>query len=237
MLGTLVNVAAIFAGGLIGLIAGRNLSSANQQHVRLIFTAVTLLVAMTLTWSGLTGPWTNALKQLAIAFLALCVGSLLGRLLHFQRGLTRLARWAGRTGDVESSHPPERVSFGTQAVAFAGNPLGLAGAFVAGWTGDWRMLALKAGLDGLAAWGFAAAGSRTVLLATLPVAAVQGTLTLLGAIAAARFSDPTLAAELRISAGLFVLVMAPVIFGWRQVPLANYLPPLPLALLLAAWWN
>ncbi|HRI12735.1 MAG TPA: DUF554 family protein [Verrucomicrobiota bacterium] len=237
MLGTLINVAGIIFGALVGLSTGRNLPPSAQQQARSVFTALTVLTSLSLAWSGLAAPWSHALKQSVIAVVALIVGNAVGRALRMQRALSRLARWAATSSEPASTPPPPgTVPFGTQAIAFALNPLGIVGAVLAGWTGDWRVLALKAGLDALAALGFSAAGSRTVILAVIPLIAVQGTLTLLMAITVARFPDPVLAASLRITSGLLVLITAPVIFGWRQVPLANYLPALAIALLLAAWW-
>jgi uncharacterized membrane protein YqgA involved in biofilm formation len=43
-------------------------------------------------------------------------------------------------------------------------------------------------------------------------------------------------ASLLVIGGLLVLVLAPVIYGFQKVPLANYLPSLVLAPLLTRWW-
>jgi len=234
VIGTLLNVAGIILGSFTGLVSGRTLTPDTQQRARLLFTALTLLTAVALTWRGLTAPLGTALQQLAIAGLSLSVGSLLGHLLRLQRGLNRLARWAAaktQPAGVDSA------SFATQSVVFALNPLGVLGAVLEGAIGVWQPLALKAGLDALAAWGFSAAGSRTVMLSALPMAALQGTVSLLSGGVAARFLSPAQTSSLLVVGGLLVLVMVPVIFGWRRAPLTNYLPALVLAPVLTAWWR
>ena len=233
MIGTLCNVAGIILGGFTGLVSGRNLTPDTQQRARLLFTALTVVTAAALVWRGLQGPFTMALKQLAIAGLSLSLGSLIGHLLGLQRQLNRLLRWTAGTPQAKSV---DAASFATQAVVFTANPLGLIGAILEGATGMWLPLALKAGLDALASWGFAAAGSRNVMLSVLPMAALQGTLSLLAGAVATRFLNPAQLASLLMIGGLLVLVLAPVIYGFQKVPLANYLPALVLAPLFTRWW-
>jgi uncharacterized protein len=170
-----------------------------------------------------------SLKLGLVALTALCLGSLTGHLLGLHRLLGRAVVWAGNRDSGPAGFPLE-------VVVLVANPLGIVGAVLEGWTGDWRPLGLKASLDTLAALGFSAAGSRTVWLAALPMWAVQGTLTLGAALLVQRFPDPAPAAALRLCAGLMVVAATPVILGLRKVPLANYLPSLVYGPLLAAWW-
>lgn len=237
MIGTLLNALGIGAGGIVGLVVRRNLKPDTQQHARTLFTALTVATAAYVTWQGLTGPLANVLKQMIIAGLSLSVGSLMGHLLGLQSSLSRLVRWAEGAKGKSSIATPDSTTFATRAVVFAANPLGLLGAGVEGVSGNWQILALKAGLDALAAWGFVAAGNRDVLLTILPLAAVQGTITLLTGALSERFLTPPLVASVQVMGGVLVLVLAPVVFGWRKVPLANYLPALVLAPLLTAWWR
>jgi hypothetical protein len=234
VIGTLINVAGVIAGGIAGGVTRRNLSPESQQQARLVMTALTVLIAASLVWKGLQPPWHQALKQITIAALALSLGSFLGHALGLQRQLNRLLRWA-----AGSDTPVQNAThtFAVQALVFAANPLGWIGACLDGAAGAWQPLALKAALDGLAALGFAAAGSRTIVLAAVPMAALQGTLTLLSGATMAHLAQPNLIHSLQIEGGFLVLVMAPVLFGWRQVPLANYFPALLLAPVLTALWR
>jgi uncharacterized membrane protein YqgA involved in biofilm formation len=223
VLGTLLNVIGILAGGLAGRFTHRNLSAATQHQARLFLTGLTLVVGMATVWSGLSAPLGTALRQFALATLALAIGSLTGHLLGLQRGLGRLVTWSRTSSDSSTPATDAPPDFALVAVVLAANPLGVIGALLEGWTGDWRPLALKAVIDGLAALGFAVAGSRSVPLAALPVGALQGTLTLAAVLLARSFPDPALGASLRVTAGLMMVAAAPVVLGVRRIPLANYL--------------
>ena len=84
--------------------------------------------------------------------------------------------------------------------------------------------------------GFVAAFGWGPLAAAVPVLLYQGGISL-----AAHQLEPLLAAHdlkdtLNITGGFIVTTIALVILEIRQVPLADYLPALPLSLLLAHWW-
>lgn len=229
MLGTFINVAGVLGGTLTGRCVPRALPEARQLQARRILTGLTLLTGVVVITSALSPQIGVSLKLGLVALTALCLGSLTGHLLGLHRLLGRAVAWAGTRNAGPSGFPLE-------VVVLVANPLGFVGAVLEGWTGDWRPLGLKAALDTLAALGFAAAGSRTVWLAALPMLAVQGTLTLGAALLVQRFPDPASAAALRLCAGLIVVAATPVVLGLRKVPLANYLPSLVLGPLLAAWW-
>lgn len=237
MLGTFLNVAGVLAGALTGRCVSRNLSDAHQLQARKILTGLTLLTGAAVIASALPPHLGACLKLGFVAVVALSLGSLVGHFLGLQRLLNRLVIRA-QESQVSPDRAGSRASgFLLEVVVLTANPLGLVGAVLEGWSGDWRPLALKGVLDALAALGFAVAGSRTIGLAVLPMMAVQGTLTLLAALLAQRFPDPSAHIALQLCAGLVVMAATPVVLGVRRVPLANYLPSLLIAPLLAAWWN
>ncbi|MCW5557343.1 MAG: DUF554 domain-containing protein [Verrucomicrobiae bacterium] len=222
-------------GVLLGALAGRWSPWApqadTQRQLRLALTALTVLAGVWVIWSALPSqPWPG-MRTLIIAVLSLSAGSLIGHGIGFQRGLSRLLAWAG------SGRTSSEPGFAFESVVFAGNPLGIAGAVLQGATGDWRPLALKAALDALAAFGFARAGSNTAALAAVPVFAIQETLAGLAGMLQQRLADPQLTAALATACGLLTLTAAPVVLGIRRVPLANYLPALVLAPLIASVWR
>ena len=104
-----------------------------------------------------------------------------------------------------------------------------------GLEGHWQVLAVKSIMDGLSTMGFVAVFGWSPLLAALPVLLYQGGITL-----AARQLEPLLKASdlkdaINITGGLMVVFIALVILDVRKVPLANYLPALAWAPILAYW--
>jgi len=103
-----------------------------------------------------------------------------------------------------------------------------------GLSGYYYPLAVKAVMDGLATLGFALLFRWGVLFAALPVLAFQGTLTLL----CAQFLKPFLEAHSLVDSanavgGLLVFSVALVILELKKIELADYLPSLIFAPLLA----
>ena len=99
-------------------------------------------------------------------------------------------------------------------------------------------LAIKAIIDGLATLGFVSLFGWGVLLASLPVLAFQGTITLM----CSHFFEPLLAAHSLVNSvnavgGLLVFCVALVMLGLKRIELADYLPSLVFAPLLTWFWR
>lgn len=239
MTGTLINSAAILLGGFLGLKASRQFSLPAQTRIKLGLAAFTIYAGMSMIWAGIGGPFGAVVKQLGIAMLALVLGNVLGALLRLQDGMNRLGQYAKERIAAASPADANRFSEGfvTCTLLFCVGPMAILGAIEDGTRGNFRILAIKAVLDGLAAMGFAATFGPGVLLAALPVLAYQGTITLAANGLANHLHDDALLNSIRVTGGLVVMCIAVVILDLRKVPLANYLPSLVLAPLFTHWWR
>jgi uncharacterized protein len=236
-LGTVINAIAILIGGLIGLKARGGIAESHQNFIKGVLILLTLYAGLSMIWRGLNGTFGQVMGQAGIMFLALIVGNLLGKLLRVQDSLTKLGRYAQeRFSKAQTDgRPPAAEGFVTCTLLFCVGPMSLLGAIQDGLTGDFRLLAIKGAMDGLATMGFATVFGASVLLAVLPVVAYQGTITL-----CAKGLEPLLSEAMMNSitatGGLVVLVIPLLILGVRRVPLADYLPSLVVAPLLTWWW-
>jgi uncharacterized membrane protein YqgA involved in biofilm formation len=153
----------------------------------------------------------------------------------------RLGQRAKESIDSVKADDPERFSkgFKTCTALFCAAPLGILGSTQEGLSLSeyYYPLAIKAVMDGLASMGFALLFGRGVLLAALPVLAVQGTITLL----VGRVLEPILSHSLVDSinavGGLLVFCVALVMLGLKRIELADYLPSLIVAPLLTLLWH
>ncbi|MBL9175172.1 MAG: DUF554 domain-containing protein [Verrucomicrobiales bacterium] len=237
VIGTFINAAALILGGLGGSVRGWNLSSENQRRARLALAGLAALTGLAVVWRSLPPHWGASARLLLEGLVALSLGTVTGKALGLQRGLSRLLDWTAGKPQGSAMSPTPRSGFAVEAVVFAANPLGWAGAVLEGWTGDWRPLALKSALDAFAALGFAAAGSRTVALAAVPVLGVQGILVLGGEWLSRVVLTPGPSEAFGVCAGLLVLSCTPVVLGIRKVSLANALPALVFAPGIEALWR
>jgi hypothetical protein len=240
MIGTFLNVAGILAGGVAGLTRPVRLTPARESALKVFLGAFTVYYGLRLTWLSLNGAWTQMLKQLLIAVLALMLGKIAGRLLHLQKlsnHLGRSARDRIAPGSECKVRPPGD-GFKTCALLFCAAPLGLVGAIQDGLSGYFYPLGVKAVIEGLAAMGFARLFGWGVLLSALPVLALQGTLTLVSA----QYLEPFLTKHLLLDSvnavgGLLVFCVGLVVLELKRIELADYLPSLMFAPLLTSVWR
>jgi uncharacterized protein len=240
MIGTILNVAGILAGGGIGLVRRRSLSRPQEAYFKVVLGAFTVFYGLRLTWLSLNGTPLLILKQVVIAIAALALGRLAGRALRFQRMSNHLGRSAREQIAAAREDDPRRLNAGfkTCAAVFCAAPLGLLGAVQDGLSAYAYPLAMKAVMDGLATMGFVGVFGWGVLLAAIPVLALQGTITLM----CARFLEPFLAHHSLLDSvnavgGLLVFSVALVILEVKRIQLADYLPSLVAAPLLTWIWH
>lgn len=249
MLGTLLNVGGILAGSAIGLSGRHGLSAQKESFLKVTLAVFAAYCGMRLVWQGLGGSPGNIMKQMLLVMAALAIGNIAGRLLHLQAFSNRIGQSARAQMEAASSLERKRkdVGFNICAALFCASPLGIVGAIVDGLSltapgvaGSESVgpLAIKAVMDGLAAMGFAGLFGWSVSLSVIPVLTLQGTISLL----CMRVVGPVLAehgliGSVQAGAGLLVLCVALVMLGLKRVPLADYLPTLVVAPLLAWWWR
>jgi uncharacterized membrane protein YqgA involved in biofilm formation len=241
MIGTVLNVAGIFIGGLVGLARRKPLPPATEGFFKVTLGAFTVFYGLRLTWLSLSGSLLQELKQLLIAVLALMLGRLAGHALGLQKLSNQLGRAARDRMAAARADDPQRASHGfkTCAVLFCAAPLGILGSVQDGLSDYFYPLAVKAVMDSLATLGFVSLFGWGVILSALPVLAFQGTITL----ACAQWVGPFLSAHglsadsVNGAGGLLVFSVALVILDLKKIQMADYLPSLLFAPLIAWVWR
>lgn len=241
-----MNAAAIVLGGIIGLLRPQPLSAQTQSFFKMSLGGAALFFGLWLTWTSIGGSFLMVVKQIVIAFLAIILGTLLGKLIGLQKLSNRLGQYARKLIETHRPTDPHRFSNGMNACAvlFCAAPLGLIGAVLdalpteADGTGYFFPLAVKAVMDGLAMMGFVMMFGWGAIFAALPVLLLFGTITM----GTHLWLEPFLRAHLVLDSvnavgGLIVCTVGVVIFEIRRVPLADYLPALVIAPLLTWLWK
>ena len=239
MIGTLLNSGAIVVGGAFGLRKARDPSPTMQARLKILLGAFTVWIGLSLSWSGFNGGVWQKVKELTIVLLALMLGRILGRGLRLQHTLNRLGRYAKARFARAPTIPGSRAADGfvTCTILFCVGPIATLGALQDGLLDDFRTLAVKSVMDGLAAMAFARTFGWGVLLAAFPVFAYQGTVTLLGQTLAPYLRDHALLDSVNATGGLLIFCIALIILELKKVELADYLPSLAVAPLLTWFWR
>ena len=248
MTGAILNAAGIIAGGIVGLARAKPLRPATQSFFKIALGVFTIYCGLRLTWLSVNGPFLQILKQIAIALLAVMLGKPAGRLLHFQKASNHLGQYARDLMDRAKPGAPHHFTdgFNTCAMLFCAAPLGILGAVqdglpAGGLSRYTYTLVIKTVMDALATMSFAKMFGWGTMLSAVPVLVFQGTMTLV----CSQYLEPFLRAHGPVNlvdsvncvGGLLVCTVGLVIFEFRKVELADYLPSLALAPLLAWFWK
>ena len=241
-LGTLINVAAIVVGSLLGMAAGHRLPERVRDVVTDCLGLVTLLIAaqsaMAVADAALAGAVGSGAPVL-IVLGALLVGGVVGSGLRISDRLEALASrvhaWSSRPGTarLEAHAARQRFVDGwlTATLLFCVGPLAVLGSLSDGLGRGIDQLALKAVLDGFAALAFASTFGVGVLFSAVSVGVVQGGLTLVGLLLGSVVPDAHVAA-LTATGGLMLVGIGLRLLRVREVPVADMLPALVVAPLL-----
>ena len=236
MIGAFLNATGILIGSLFGIARPAPPSVRAQIFFRNALGAFIFFFALRLVWLSINGTFLSCLKQLFIAAFAIVLGNLLGKLLRLQALSNRLGRLATRLLSSAETGSPRKAADGFCActILFWAAPLGLLGAVVEGLSGYYYLLAVKGVMDGLAMTSFVKMFRWPAAMSAMLVFALLGFITLTCQLYAKPFLETRqLIDSVNAAAGLVTCAVALVVFEVRKVELANYLPSLAVAPLLA----
>lgn len=213
-LGTLANVGAIVAGGVLGsFVVPRIPENVSKTTMHALGLGVILI--------GLQMAWETA--HLLLVLVSLAVGTVIGELLMIEERLNTFAR------KLEHLPIAKRGSFAKAFVQttllYCVGAMAITGALQDGLSGDPSTLYAKSVLDGISAVMFSSVLGPGVILSALPVLIYQGALTL-GASVLSRILTDAMIAEIGAAGGLMVAALGLNLAGATEIKVANMLPAL-----------
>jgi uncharacterized membrane protein YqgA involved in biofilm formation len=232
-IGTIVNVATVLIGSVIGVLAGHRLSEKTRDVVTDCLGLVTLLVAALSVSAINDDAWHDKVGDSApvlIVLGSLVIGGVIGSIIGIEDGLEGFGGWLrnrlGARGEVDRAQFIE--GFVTASLVFCVGPLTILGALNDGLGNGPDQLYLKAALDGFAAIAFAASLGWGVAASVVSILAIQGSLTVLGLFLGDVLPDAELAA-ITTTGGLMLVGVALRLLRVRQIPVGDMLPALLIA--------
>lgn len=239
-IGTLVNVATVLVGALVGVLVGHRLPVRTRDLVTDALGLVTLLIAASTALSVADPALVAAVGGGAptlIVLGSLVVGGVVGSLVGVEDALERLGAWlrgqllrgAGDRRDRERFVE----GFVSSSLLFCVGPLTVLGSLSDGLGTGADQLFVKSALDGFAAIALAASFGWGVAASALVVLGVQGSLTVVGVLLGEVLPAAHLAA-LSATGALVLVALGINLLRLRQppVPVGDLLPALLVAPLL-----
>jgi len=232
-LGTIINCGAIIAGGIFGLLFGRFVKEAVQDSLTKVCGVCVLFIGIAGTLEGIFtvegDKITSGSTMLIIACLA--IGTLIGELLNIEHGFERFGEWLkSKTGNAKDARFVD--AFVTASLTVSIGAMAIVGAIQDGIAGDYSILVTKAILDLIIIMIMTCAMGKGAMFSAIPVALLQGSVTLLASLLRPIMTDAALANLSTIGSILIFCVGVNLIWG-KKLSVANMLPAVVIAVIAA----
>ncbi len=236
-LGTIINVAAIVVGSLIGLALGNRLPERTRAVVTdslgmlvFVIAAFNIMALTDQAWIDMVG----GAATLLIVLGSLIVGGIIGSLLRIESRLESVGGWIqskfSKGGDT-GGRARFIEGFVDASLIFCIGPLAILGALSDGLGLGIEQLALKSALDGFASIAFAATMGWGVMAAAIAVGIYQGAITVISMFAGS-FLTAALVASITATGGVLLIGVGLRILRIKSVAVGDMLPALIIAPLL-----
>ncbi len=228
MTGTFINIAAVLAGGTLGLVFGARVPERLKG---------TVIAGMGLFTTAIGIQMFLKTENAIIVLGALLIGALLGEWWRIEDGLQTLGQFLEKrfTRNGESSEGASSKfvrGFLTTSLLFCVGPLSILGSIQDGLTGNYNLLAVKSVLDGFGSLAFASTLGPGVLFSSVVILFYQGGISLLAAqlntvVTASMMNEMTAAGGV-ILMGLAISSLLEI----KKIRVGNLLPALAIAPLI-----
>lgn len=232
-LGTIINSAAIIAGGLIGHFTGRLFHQDQQDSLNKACGISVLFIAMAGAMQGMLqidGEKILSGKSMLVV-LCLALGTIIGELIGIEKGFEYFGEWlkmkTGNSGDKQFVN-----AFVTASLTVCIGAMAIVGAIQDGISGDYSTLAVKSVLDFIIIAVMTSSLGKGSIFSAIPVFLFEGSITLL-----ARFISPimteTAVAYLSLIGSVLIFCVGVNLVWGKKVRVANMLPAVIFAVIAA----
>ena len=224
-LGTIVNVATIIAGSLVGLVLRRGLS---KRIMDTIMHGVSLAVILI----GISGAIKSAFSiaddtistnYIMLTIVALAVGALIGELIQIERGIESFGRFFEKKLSQTGEPSTFAQGFVTATIVFCVGSMAIVGALEDGINSNSEILFAKSMLDGITSMIFASTMGLGVLFSAIAVGVYQGMITLLS-IFIAPYLTGVVITQISLVGSVLIMAIGFNMLSVTKIKVGNLLP-------------
>ena len=232
-MGTLINMAAIFIGGIFGLLVGKAISKRFQDILYMVCGICTLFIGIGGVMQHMLTIEGNALNTQGTMMMlgSLTIGALIGEGINIEKRFEQFGQWlkckTGNAGD-----PAFIDAFVTASLTVCIGAMAIVGAIQDGMTGDHSILVAKSVLDLVIICMMTASMGKGCAFSLIPVGILQGSVTALSVFLKPVMTEAALSNLSYVGSILIFCVGLNLVWG-KKVKIANMLPAVVIAVLWA----
>lgn len=232
-LGTVINSAAIAAGGLIGHFTGKLFRQEQQEALNKTCGISVMFIAIAGAMQGMlrveSGKLLSGKSMLVVLCLAL--GTVIGELIGIEKGFETFGEWlkrkTGNSGDKQFVN-----AFVTASLTVCIGAMAIVGAIRDGVSGDYSTLVVKSVLDFIIIAVMTSSLGKGSIFSAIPVFLFEGAVTLLGRLVSPVMTDLAVA-YLSLIGSILIFCVGVNLVWEKKIRVANMLPAVALAVLAA----
>ena len=232
-LGTIINTAAIVAGGAGGALFGRFLKEKVQDTLTKCCGVSTLFIAVTGALEQMLTVENGAIVSHGAMLVIGCltIGAIIGELMNLEGAFERFGEWLKqKTGNAKDKRFVD--AFVTASLTVCIGAMAIVGSIEDGISGDYSILATKAVLDFIIIMVMSCSMGRGTIFSAIPVAILQGSITVLAGLLRPVMTVGALA-NLSMVGNVLIFCVGINLVWDKKVRVANLLPSIVAAVIAA----
>lgn len=227
--GTIINAAAIVAGGLAGLLFGKFFDEGKQDALSKACGISVLFIGIAGALEGMLAVEGAAVVSGRGMLITICLaaGAFIGEVIGIEDFFERFGAWlkvkTGNAGDKKFIE-----GFVTASLTVCIGAMAIVGAIQDGIAGDFSILTTKAILDFVIILVLTCSLGKGCIFSAIPVAVFQGSVTALARLVQPMMTDAALA-NISMTGSILIFCVGVNLVWGRKIRVANLLPALVLA--------
>ena len=232
-LGTILNTAAILAGGLLGALFGRFLNDSTQDTLTKVCGVSTLFIAVTGALEHMLRVENGVIVSggSLLVIICLAIGAVIGEMLNIENAFERFGEWL----KIKSGNAKDKGfvnAFVTASLTVCIGAMAIVGSIQDGIAGDYSILATKAVLDLIIIMVMSCSMGKGAVFSAIPVAVFQGSITALAGLVKPLMTEAALG-NLSLVGNVIIFCVGINLVWGKKIKVANLLPAILVAVIAA----
>lgn len=226
--GTLVNVAAVLLGSIIGIITHNAIPERMRSSLMKALGVATMFIGIASTLAEMLSVGENGKLEsngIMLMIISLVIGTVLGEIIDIE---TKLEKLGDRIKKLRVFRGAGTFTEGfvTSTLLISVGAMAIVGSIRDGISGDPTILFSKSILDFVSTMVFASTLGIGVVFSAFPMGIYQGAITLLAVIAGEHFMPATMVSDLSLVGSVLIFCIGINMFFGKKVKVGNMLPAL-----------